>query len=374
MLTTFDRYLLFRYLYVAFGMFLAAWGLFVVVDGFTNIDIRGSAERNGALHLLFQLATYYIFQSTMLFDLVGPTIAVLSVMIVLALMIRQGEIAPVLAAGVPTYRLMWPFFVGIVIVNVLLFSNQELLIPRIADRLQGPRGDTASQVRSVEPQYDNRWWIFISGRELVLQERRIRGAEFRLPMTLSSSRQTLRAVSAVNLRATEGRPAGWLLKDVRPPASEFGLTDDGKRVVIPLKNGKDVFVVCDLAAEQLFKQNTAHKFLSTADLIRRIQRPSTNTASIRAQIVQVHARLTRPILMLIGMCLVFPLTIRRDREKNNLIGSLSLCMATLGLVFGLWQGAQFLGQSAVMSAAFAAWAPLVFGGTLSAWLTGVIRT
>lgn len=373
MLTTFDRYLLFRYLYVAFGMFVAAWGLFVVVDGFTNIDIRGSAERSGALQLLVQLGVYYLFQSTMLFDLVGPTIAILSVMIVLALMIRQGEIAPVLAAGVPTYRLMWPFLVGIVIVNVMLVGNQELLIPQIADRLQGPRGDSTTKVRGVEPQYD-RQGIFVSGRELLLSERQIRNAEFHLPLNLSNSRQALRAPIAIGLRASEGKPAGWLLKDVTPRVTELALTDDAKRVVIPQRNGKDVFVVCDLAAEQLFKQNTAHKFLSTADLIRRIQRPSTNSVSIRAQIVQVHARLTRPILMLVGICLVFPLTVRRDREKNNLIGSLSLCMATLGIVFGLWQGGQFLGQSAVMPAALAAWAPLIFGGTLSAWLTGVLRT
>jgi len=371
-LTTFDRYLLYRYLYAVFGMFVAAWGLYVVVDGFTNIDIRGATERSGPFRFLLQLASYYLYQSTMLFDLTGPTIAVLSVMIVLALMLRQGEVHPILAAGIPTYRLMWPFLIGVMLVNGLLIANQELLIPRIADRLQGPRGDVSTVARSVEPQYDSRW-IFISGRELFLQERRIREAEFRLPGDFSPSKQTLRSEMAINLPASGRKPAGWLLKNVKPAHADLDLSPEGRKILIPQGNGKDLFLVCDLAAEQLFKQNTAHKYLSTVDLIRRIQRPSNSASvSIRGQIMQVHARFTRPILMLLGMFLVFPLTVRR--EKDSLIANISLCMGTLGLVFGLWQGGQFLGQSAVMPAELAAWAPLILGGSLSAWLTGILRT
>lgn len=372
MLTTFDRYLLNRYLYAVFGMFVAAWGLYVVVDGFTNIDIRGATEKSGPFKFLIQLASYYLYQSTMLFDLTGPTIAVLSVMITLALMLRQGEVHPVLAAGIPTYRLMWPFLIGVMLVNGLLIANQELLIPQIADRLQGPRGETSKVARSVEPQYDPRW-IFISGRELIPSERKIGNAEFRLPETLSASKHTLRAETAINYRASGNRPAGWLLKNVQPHPDDLSLTDEGRRILIPRPNGNDLFLICDLTAEQLFKQNTAHKYLSTVELIRRIQRPAnTASVSIRGQIMQVHARFTRPVLMLLGMFLAFPLTVRR--EKDSLIANISLCMGTLGLVFGMWQGGQFLGQSAVMPAELAAWAPLILGGSLSAWLTGILRT
>ncbi|AMV21856.1 LptF/LptG family permease [Planctomyces sp. SH-PL14] len=372
MLTTFDRYLLFRYLYVVVGMFLAAWGLYVIVDGFTNIDMRGASERAGPLGLLTQLGMYYLYQSTMIFDLVGPTIGVMSIMIVLALMLRQGEVHPVLAAGVPTYRLMWPFFVGIMLVNLLLIGNQEYLIPRIADRLQGPRGEVQSAGRAVEPQYDTQTWIFFSGRQLFLGERTIKEAEFRLPSTLTTMQRPLRAKEAVNLPASGDRPACWLLRDVSPKPNEIDLTEEGREIVIPRKNGTDLFLVCDMTVEQLYKQNTAFKYLSTIDLLRRVQRPSGQTASIRGQIVQVHSRLTRPVLMVLGLFLVFPLIIRRERD--SLIGNISVTMATLGCVFGLWQGGQFLGQSAVMPAELAAWSPLIFGGSLSAWLSGVMRT
>jgi lipopolysaccharide export system permease protein len=49
-------------------------------------------------------------------------------------------------------------------------------------------------------------------------------------------------------------------------------------------------------------------------------------------------------------------------------------MASLGIVYGLCLAGQLLGQSLIMKPDIAAWAPLMFGGTLCAWLTGTIRT
>jgi lipopolysaccharide export system permease protein len=372
-LTTFDRYLLYRYLYVVAGMFLAAWGLYVIVDGFTNIDIRGSAEKSGPIAMLVQLGTYYLFQSTMIFDLVGPTIAVMAIMIVLALMLRQGEVHPVLAAGVPTYRLVWPFFVGLLLMNGLMIANQELIIPQIADQLQGPRGDSGkTNTRKVEPQYDAHYRVFVSGQELLLGERRVRKAEFRLLSSVSTGRETLQAQDAINVPASGDKPAGWLLKNVKPAPEQLRLTEEGKRLISTQKNGRDLFVETDLSIEQLFRQNTAHKYLSTPELVTRIQHPGSHSASIRGQIMQVHSRLTRPLLTIIGLFMAFPLVIRKDRD--SLIGNISVCMASLGVVFGLWQGGQFVGQSGFMTPELAAWCPLVFGGSLCTWLSGVLRT
>lgn len=377
-MTTFDRYLLSRYFHVAAVFAVAAIGLFAVVDGFTNLDEfqkKVEQAQGGTFDLFLRLGQYYLFQSALIIDTAGPTIMVMSAMCVLALMLKQGEIHPVLAAGVSTYRLTRSLVFGLLVVNALLTLNQELVLPRIAPHLQGRHGELGDEAQAVQPTYDFKTKIYISGKGIIPAELRLENPEFLLPALLATDFVRLQADHAFYLPANADGPAGWELKNITPPFSQLPLTELGRTVIIPQPNGRDAFVQTGLNFDQLNKQASNSRLVGTPDLIRRVQQPSGTAQGRRRLLVRLHERLTRPILTVIGLYLVIPLIVRRDRMSViQQVTNIATCVGVLGVVFGTVLGAQFLGESGLVRPDQAIWIPLLFAAGLAAWLTGVVRT
>jgi lipopolysaccharide export system permease protein len=371
---TFDRYVLSRFLYLFAGFFAASLGLYAVVDGFTNLDgFQKATEGRGMGATIAFMAEHYVYQSAWVFDLIGPTLLSFSVIGVLALMIRHGEINPLLAAGVPTYRLVYPFLIGIVVVHAVLVANKELVLPRIAAHLTGSHGSSAHDGRRVESQLDRVNDIYISGRELVPATRTMSRPEFRLsPPTLVNEFTALQAREAKFWPQSGSEPAGWLLKGVTPTFDELDLTERGRQEIFRQRNEDELFVATEISWDLLYSGGTAFTLLSTPDLIHRVQRPATGTPLLRAQLLHLHSRLTRPVLNIVGVFLVIPLVIRR--EARSLVTSIALCMAVLGLVVGLNEGFMFLGKAALIRPELAVWLPLMIGGGFAAWISPRVQT
>ncbi len=373
-MTTFDRYLLGRFVSIFVGFFAASVGLFTVIDGFMNLDnFQNAAQDDGMLTLLVLIGRHYLFQTSWLFDLIGPTLATLAVVSVFALVLRHGELHPLLAAGVPTYRLALPFLAGILVVHGMLITNREVIIPPIADKLTAKHGEDTSHAQEVDPQYDRSHGLFVSGQALLPETRAIESAEFRLwENGLVEEFVSLRSPEARYFPADGDGPAGWYLNDVTPALADIRLTDLGRAHLIAQPNCKDVFVITDVSFDQLSTRGTNFTLLSTTDLIERIQQPSTGTRLQRAQVLHLHARLTQPLLNVIGIFLVVPLVIRR--ESLSLVTNMAVCMMVLGLIMAVVEGGQYLGRASLISSEFAAWGPLMFGSSLCAWLSPLVRT
>ncbi len=375
--TIFDRYVLFRYFHVFAVLFLSAVGLFAVIDGFTNLDeFQSATQSSGSIAMLALMAKHYLYQSAMLLDLAGPTIIVLSAMCSLVLLLRHGEIHPVLAAGVPTYRMTFPLIVGSVLVCGLLVVNQEFLLPRIAHHLQGRYGDVASDAQSVQPQYDPQWWIFVSAKEAYADEKRLHRPEFQLPApTLADDYVSITAEDAIYLPATRTESAGWLLKNVDNTLTDIPLTEQGRKIIVPQPNSNNVFIACVLTFDQLSKQASNYRLISTPDIFQRLKHPSGSSISRQALLIQLHTRLTRPLLILVGVICVIPLIIRKERMSNlQQVTNIAICMAVLGIIFGLTTASHYLGQSGVLKPVQAVWFPLICSGSFAGWLTGSVRT
>ena len=373
MWTTFDRYLFARYAYVLAVFFVATMGLFAVVDGFTNLD-NFQQKDEGALTMLLRMSVYYLYQSSLIFDLVGPSLSVISVMAVLAMLLKHNEFYPVLSTGVPTYRIAWPLVLGVLSVSALLIANQEFVLPSVAQHLHGSHGTTAEDAQKFDPQYDSKTSVFVSGYELAPSKRKILKPIFVLPTPeiVDDYEPELRGEYAAYIQARGTQPAGWLLKNVSPPFDRQKLTPAGRKVVIPHKNGKDLFLVIGLSFDQLQNRSTGFRYLSTRDLLYRIQHPSAHASSTRAQVMHLHGRFTRPLVSLISVFLVIPLILRK--EKDNLVTNIFTCTVVLALVLGIGQGMEFLGQTSLVKPELAAWSPIIFGGTLAGWLTGSVKT
>ncbi len=373
MWTTFDRYLFSRYAYVFAVFFAATMGLFAVVDGFTNLDAF-QQQAEGTPTMLWRMGLHYVYQSSLIFDLVGPSLSVIAVMVVLAMLLKHNEFYPVLSTGVPTYRIAWPLVFGVLAIATMLITNQELIIPRVAQHLQSTHGNSASDAQTFDTQYDNQTWIIVSGQELLPAQHRIVNPTFVLPHPniVSDYEPELCGESADYIPVQGRKPAHWVLKNVTQPFDARKLTPAGRKVVIPHKNGKDFILVIGLSFDQLQNRNTSFRYLSTLDLVYRIQHPTAQASSTRAQVMHLHGRFTRPVVSLISVFLVIPLILRR--EKDNLVTNVATCTLVLALVLGIGQGMDFLGQTSLVKPEVAAWTPILFGGTLASWLTGTVRT
>ena len=373
-LTTYDRYLLGRFAAVFAVFYVAAFGLFAVVDGFMNLDDFQSAADSSA-ELMVEMGRHYFLQAFVIFDMLGPTLGVTATMVVLAMGLKFGEIHPLLAAGVRGHRVCLPLVTGVLAVAALLAGNRELVLPAIAHRLQGGHAGVARDELSAEPTYDPHG-IFIMAEALRPEDRSMREATFRLPAPdVVSDYATLAAESARFVPPRGEGDGGWLLSGVSPPAAQLPLTDEGRRLIVPQTAGVHagkVFLITPVSFEELCDRARGFKTMSTPDLIRRIRQTPPNDSLAAAQVVHLHDRLASPLLSVIGVMLAGPLIVRRERW--NIITNMATCAVVVGLVYGASQVGQMLGRAEMLPADASVWGPLVLGGGVAAWYAAEMRT
>lgn len=369
--TTFDRYLISRYLQIFVILFVSVFGLYVVIDGFSNVD-EFQEHAQTTLSLLARMGSYYAYQSTMFLDMCGPILTVIDAMIVFALLLRNSELQPILAAGVPTWRLLLPIVISTAVVNGLMTANQELIIPRIADILQTPRDSLLKGSIMIEPLTDPSSGIHIDGQDLSLNPQLIKNAQFVLPRgEVAQEMTTVRASEAVYYPAKNGKPSGWRLTNVEPTYSKLGLTKEGRNLVLALANPKELFIVSDLSFDLLYNRLQSSKLISTSELIHRLKSPAFGQSTVRLS-QHLHARLVRPLANILAALLAIPLILRK--ESRGLITNMALSAATLIAMLALAEAAAYGGRSGSISPELAAWIPVISTGTLFTWLAGIMQT
>ncbi len=373
MLTTFDRYLLGRLLHTFGVFFVAAYGLYVVIDLFTNIDDFQN-EASSAAALFGSILEYYIYRCAEFFEMAGPVLVVISVITVLGLLQKNSETYPILAAGIPAFRLLKPLLMAAVILNILLVINQEFIIPSIAVQLQTARGSTQARLQKVDPVYDySNHLMHIDGEHVKVEEQTLLDASFVLPNPeLVTTACTLQAEYAVFVDETSTRPSGWLLKNLTGVFDPESLTQEGRKRVLPHTNGRDVFIVSAVSFDQLYNRGRNLKLLSSTQLVHRIRNPSTGRVPVRGQSLALHSRVTRPILCLISISMALPLVMRK--ESRSLIMNMAICAAVQGFFYALTQGCFALGSTGTISPDLAAWLPVIATGIATTWTAGYVQT
>lgn len=371
---TFDRYLLRSFFHVFVVCFVASFGLMVIIDLFENLD--EFLDENGGqmnLRVVQAIVQFYAYRSIFFFDQAGAVIAVVSAIVVLILFQRSGELHPLLAAGVRMYRLLAPLVAGVATVSLLLALSQEFVVPRFSSQAFENRGTGGPLTNEVESVVDHSSMISIGGDSLQLAEQRLEGAEFILPAPLVVSELTiLDAASARYLKAGGRRPAGWLLEGVRQRPGGIPLTEFGRSIVVPLAQADRVFVATAISGDQLYKRNSNVSLLSMREIATRIHCPAFSPRAIQQMTLHLHSRLLQPLINVIAVLIVIPLMVRR--ESIGLVVDSALCGGALVILAGVTLAFQQLGNLQLVAPELAAWAPVVFGGTFSAWLSGTIRT
>lgn len=365
MLTTFDRYLIRRYFAVFFILLVSLYGLFVVLDGFTNVDAFQEMTSSNS-EMLQLMGKYYLIHASGFFNATGCIMGLLAVVVVFALLKKNSELEPILAAGIPTWRLVRPILLCVLVVNVGVLANSEFIVPEVASTLQAGHGRTVEDSQKVEPTYDFVTRIRLDGAKLFPGERLLQQAEFVLPLPeVSQELITLRAEEAHYHQASGTRPAGWVLHAATPAFESLPLTPAGEQLVQTTETPGDIFVATDVSFDRLVARSSSYQYVSLAELARRIRNPAYGTSTVRGKLMHFHWRLLNPIANLVCVPLIIPILLKR--ESYSLVMNVAKTVGILGLAFIVCQAFLLVGQLGWLSPALAAWLPIILLGSTSTW-------
>jgi len=132
---TLDKYVAKSFITGYFIAFMVMIGLCVVVDLFVNIDEFAEHTDKGIMTVLANIGTYYGSQCTLYFRDLAGMITVLAAVFSLGKMTKHNELIAVMASGVSLKRVIAPIILLSIVFTGFLVIDQEILIPRLANKL-----------------------------------------------------------------------------------------------------------------------------------------------------------------------------------------------------------------------------------------------
>jgi len=132
---TVDRYVASTFLGSYAILLLVSIGLYVFSDILVNLDEFTEDRTLPAMQVLAHMAEYYGFKVPLYYHQLGAVLLTVAAGFTFAMMMKNNELTPLVAAGVPLQRLAVPVFVCSVVLVGLWLANGELLLPRWADRI-----------------------------------------------------------------------------------------------------------------------------------------------------------------------------------------------------------------------------------------------
>lgn len=348
-----DRYML-RYFFHAYLIcFVSVLGLYVVIDAFSNLD-EFAEQKAGLAAMSLEMAKYYSYRLFLFFDQLSGIITMIAAMFTMSWLRTKGELTPLLAAGISTWRMILPILAAAVFITGLGVANQELLIPRIRLELMRSPDETVDEnSESAKSTYDYELDLLLDATAAYPAQRRLDGVEIVLPPHLAGSLTTLRAKHAY-LRPAEGdRPGGWELVDTDPRRLDR-FAPEITKVLEELEPGR-FFLHSKITLQQVTEKSHWRHFASTDELIRFARNPSAGRRV--DDLVYLHGRFLSPVHDLLLLVLGFPFVL--GRENRNVFSNIALCLALTGLFLGVTMACKSLGNTGLISPALSAWLPVM---------------
>lgn len=404
-----DRYVLFTFLKNYLISFMVLVGMYVVLDMVFNFDdltnIRGKGMQGttevGLFTTIANIADYYLYQSFLFFVHLSGIIPVLAAAFTLMRLSRFNELTAILASGVPLLRVAMPIILAGVVLNALMIVDQEIVIPRLTDKLTrdhneiasdggkwfqiigmqsgdrallyaaryyppfGERPATMEQVDVVEREEQERVTTDESGRE-------VRRRVFQPRAHVSADRAVWNAqTSEWDLFTQDRATEQW----VRQGRRVVGLGIDAPRT--------DVQTVASYPSTitpqeiSLYKSSDWVELLSTRSIDELLARPGSygQTDLLRMK----HLRFTQPIMNVILLLLAIPCVL--TRTPGYLKAAVTRCLVLTGLSMGTVFLAQQLATQPLLAGslgahwpAFMAWLPIFIWGPIAVFLLDRVKT
>ncbi len=353
-----DRYVIRNMLFSYAVVFAVFVGLRIVVDLFTEID-EFTEDMLPTGQVVENVLTYYGYHLFQYYQEFAGPIVVFAALFTLFRIRRANETVIVLSAGISLHRLLWPVALVGILLNGLLIVNQELIIPRIADKLVREQENAAGdRIMLVELQNDK-------SNTLLLGH-------------LDVSKGTMKDVFLVrrddqsSMTSLQYSPlASWDGKAWRMDQADSLQTLPGEQS--PQVRKTDVVYPTDLSPRELFLRGSTEylRYQSTSRLAAMSKQSYIRQRMGPSLEMEKHIRFTTPLINVIILLLAAPLIVSREPKSvfMEMVKAMLVIIAGFGLTF---VSHQLGGQQ--LTPLLAAWVPVVILGPLAVLVLDAVKT
>ena len=343
-----------RYLFVSFLSayvicFSALVGLYIIIDLFSNAD-EFLEDHSGTLVFLRRVGKFYFIHTFEYFDRLSPIITQVAAMTALSGLHKHNEIVPLLAAGVPTRRILMPILGGVVLVIGLGVANSELVLPRFSFRLQLLHENIEADREIFPSTQRDADGVLLRARFAHPKGQRLEHVNVTLP-----TRAVGRLVEIYAPRARRGADPvsgreGWLLEN--PDPSEFAVLK-GRDKIRRTARG-DLWVFTEVGFGDMVRSRHWLDYAGTADLVGRLHDSRIHDPqSVR---ILIHQRLMQPVLNLLLVLIGIPWVLQWERK--NVYRSIIVSMALSALFFIAVSLSSYFATFGHVDPMTAAWLPV----------------
>ncbi|MCK6456669.1 MAG: LptF/LptG family permease [Phycisphaerae bacterium] len=359
-----DRYILRAFLtnyVIALSVMI---GLYVVLDLFVNLDEFTKAAPT-ATQTLRNIISFYGWNMFMYFGQLAGVIVLVAGCFTLGRFLRTNELTAILASGTSFFRVATPLLLAGIGLNGLWLLNQELVIPRIADKL-ARRHDDAEGRRTYAI-----WFLRDRGNAL------LSASKFDPHTSLMENVMIVKRDAAGRMtdviradRARWDTERGVWHLELAKQAVGLGRDSTGG-VEGPVAATMLTEYASDLTPYELKLRQASQwtSFLSLRDLTRLQQRYASTQEFIKVK----HARLTTPFINVLMLLLGIPFFLNRERPTVIMAGG--RCLLVCGACFVLTFICQNVDVAKLaINPALPPWLPLLIFAPVMVLLVDSIKT
>lgn len=356
-----DRYLFWTFLQFYMIVFTSVIGLYVVIDLFANAD-EFIKDDPGTVAFVVRVSKYYAIHSFEYLGRLSPMITMVAAMSALATLHRHNEIVALLAAGVPTWRMLAPIGAGLGVVIAVGLANREWVMPANSAFLQRSHDDVEGANNLGAANEIDRNQVLIRGQRAVQAKKKLDDARITLPGRGQDHVVEVSCEAAWNERHPETGELGWRLErpiPANPPEHEL---------LVRLPDG-GLFLRSSTTFQDMVRTKLWTMYASTGELIAELNsEDAKNPAELRAV---VHQRIMQPIGNVLLVMLGLPFILQWNR---NLFVGIAVAMGLAAAFFVVDVVSQYFAAFGYIDSTFAAWMPVFAFGPLAAGLMNRIST
>jgi lipopolysaccharide export system permease protein len=379
-----DRYVLVSFLKNYVIALMVLLGLYVVLDMVFNfdqlVDVKGMSTEQGlagAVQIIKGIVDYYFYQSFLIYAHLSGVIPVVAVAFTLIRLSRFNELSAILAAGVPLLRLSAPIIFASLGLNVLLFADQEALIPTMIPKLTRTHDQIQAGISAFSKGYpiqamqDSDRSVLMSSR--FSPESGTEPANM-LDVDVIERDQQLEPIAHISADRADwdDRRKIWLLTNGKRVTGLLPEQTRSPEVAWP------IWKTTNITPEEiaLYRSNDYVELLSTDRINQLLGRPQ-NYGTVNLLTVK-HSRVTQWLMNLVLVLLAVPCVL--TREPGKLKQDLTRLMVIVGMAMGtIFICRQIAGHppAGVLAAswpALLAWVPVFIYTPLSIYLLDRLHT
>jgi lipopolysaccharide export system permease protein len=336
------RYLLREFVKAAAATTAGFLFLFVVIDFVERADEFLQHKASAG-----EMLRFYLYSVPNFFILTSPVAALLAVLITVSLRARANEFTAIFSGGISIFRACAPLLAGCVLLSALSLAGSETVVPR-ANRKA--KEITRLRVRpdKVDARFSlNRYWIrgargILSAQVIHHEKRELSGFQY------LEVDEDFRLVRRIDARSATFREDGkWVLRD----GMERGFPERFEATLFEEREYSFPEGILEF-----LEGETAPEEMTYGQLSGYIHDSVTRGYDVRHYEVDLHAKLSYPLLNVIVSLVAIPFALRSPRSGGvwRSIG------AGLLIGFACWvllSASLSLGKKGLIPPLLAAWLP-----------------